>query len=279
MFGDTSLVELAINDRGDVVFPNVLRGSGINAYNDGSLWIADAAGALSLVIREDDSLEVAPGDQRTVSPITFISGSGDEDGQPCGLNDKGQVAFLATFEDGSSGIFIAAPALRITSAVSRKIHGSAGSFDIALPLAGEAGVECRASGGNHTLVVSFTNKVVSGNATVTGGKGSAGTPTFAENAMMVELTDVADVQSITVSLSDVIGEFGHDLPQTAIRMNVLAGDTNGNKTVNATDIAQTKAQSGMAVTRANFRQDVVPSGTATSSDIGLVKSRAGATLL
>jgi hypothetical protein len=188
------------------------------------------------------------------------------------------VAFLATFTDGSAGIFIAARAFQIASAVSRKVHGSAGSFDINLPLTGEAGVECRASGGNHTLLVSFTNNVVSGSATVMSGKGATSTPTFSDNTMTVELTDVADVQSLTVMLSDVTDDLGQDLPDTAVRINLLAGDTNGNKTVNATDIGQTKAQSGAAVTEANFRQDVVPSGAITSSDIGLVKSRAGGTL-
>jgi hypothetical protein len=61
LFGNTSLVGLSINDRGDVVFPNVLTGSGVNSFNDGSLWLADAAGTLFLIVREGDSLEVAPG--------------------------------------------------------------------------------------------------------------------------------------------------------------------------------------------------------------------------
>jgi len=56
------------------------------------------------------------------------------------------------------------------------------------------------------------------------------------------------------------------------------GDTNGNKTVNASDIGETKAQSGQAVTAANFRQDVTPNGSINASDIGLVKSRSGASV-
>ncbi len=171
---------------------------------------------------------------------------------------------------------VAAPtALQMATAVSRKAHGGAGSFDIDL-LNANFGPECRSSGGAHTLVVAFSNDVVSGNASVTAGTGSiSGSPTFASNTMTVNLTGVADVQKITVTLTNVTDSFAQVLPSTAVSMNVLAGDTNGNKTVNGTDVSQTKAQSGLTVTAANFRQDVTPNGSINTSDIGLVKSRSG----
>ena len=59
---------------------------------------------------------------------------------------------------------------------------------------------------------------------------------------------------------------------------MLIGDTNGNKTVNASDVAQTKGQSGLSVTAANFRTDVNASGTITASDIAQVKANAGHTV-
>ena len=69
--------------------------------------------------------------------------------------------------------------LLVTGAVSRKTHGAAGTFDVPLPLSGEPGVECRSSGGNHTMVITFDNNVVSGNATVTSGVGTvSGNPIF-----------------------------------------------------------------------------------------------------
>jgi hypothetical protein len=170
----------------------------------------------------------------------------------------------------------ASPALQLTAAVSRKTHGSAGDFDIDLPLSGEPGVECRSSDGAHTLVFTFTNNVVSGNATVTSGTGSvSGNPTFAANTMTVNLTGVADVQQISVTLSGVTDSFNQTLPNTAVSMNMLIGDTTGNKTVNSADIGQTKAQSGAPVTGTNFRQDITPNGTINAADIGLVKSRSG----
>ena len=167
-------------------------------------------------------------------------------------------------------------ALSISSAVSRKTHGAAGDFDVALPLTGEPGVECRSSGGNHTLVVTCSNTLVSGNASVTAGTGNvAGSPTFSGNTMTVNVTGVTDVQKLTVTLTNVTDTFSQVLPDTAISMNMLIGDTNGNKSVNSADIAQTKGQSGLPVTAVNFRTDVNVSGAISAADIAQVKANSG----
>src|SRR5205823_13017863 len=80
--------------------------------------------------------------------------------------------------------------VQLTDAVSRKTHGAAGTFDVELPLTGSAGIECRSggAGGNHTFVFTFTNNVVSGNATVTTGTGNVSSFTFSGNTMTVNLT-------------------------------------------------------------------------------------------
>ena len=169
-----------------------------------------------------------------------------------------------------------APDTRLVSAVSRATHGSAGDFDINLPLAGEPGVECRSTGGNHTLVFTFNNNIVSGNASVTSGTASiAGNPSFAGNTMTVNLTGVADVQKVTVTLSNVTDSFAQVLPNTAVSMNLLIGDVNGNKSVNGTDVSQTKLQSGAPVTAANFREDVNISSAISGTDVSIVKLRSG----
>ncbi len=169
--------------------------------------------------------------------------------------------------------------LQITSAFSRMTQGGAGDFAIDLPLTGEPGVECRSGGGNYTIVVTFSNTMVSGDASVTSGTGNvAGSPAFNGNTMTVNLTGVADVQQITVTLSNVTDAFAQVLPDTLVSMNVLIGDTNGNKSVNAGDLAQTKGQSGVPVTSANFREDVNASGNVSAGDTAMVKANAGHTL-
>ncbi len=167
--------------------------------------------------------------------------------------------------------------LQLTSAVSRKIHGAAGTFDVDLPLTGTPGVECRDTSGNHTLVFTFTNTVVGGSATVTsaGGGSVSGPPIFVGNTMTVNLTGVTNAQQVTIKLSGVTDASAHVLPDKTVDMIALAGDTTGNKTVNATDVSQTKIQSGTPVNAANFRNDVVVDGSINSSDISLVKLRTG----
>ena len=173
------------------------------------------------------------------------------------------------------------PAFLLNSAVSRKTHGDAGTFDIPLPLSGSPGVECRTSGatGDYTQVFTFTNNVTSGNASVTGGIGTiSGTPVFSGNTMTVNLTGVANVQTLTVTLSGVTDEFSQVLPDTPVSVNMLIGDTSGNGVVNATDVAQTKAQVGQPVTSSNFRTDVNASGIINATDVAIVKAHSGGSI-
>ena len=93
--------------------------------------------------------------------------------------------------------------------------------------------------------------------------------------MTVSLTGVADVQMITLTLTNVTDSFGQILASAAINVNMLIGDTTGNKMVNSTDISQAKMQSGMPVSAANFRNDVVVTGSINGTDVSLVKSRSG----
>ncbi len=171
--------------------------------------------------------------------------------------------------------------LALTAAVSRKVHPGAGTFDVNLPLSGSPGVECRSSSGNHKLVFTFNNPIVSGNAAVTSGTGSvSGAPLFSgiSNTMTVNLTGVTDVQMITVTLSNVIDSFGQTLANAAVSAIMLVGDVSGNKMVNATDVSQTKLQSGVAVSAANFREDVIVSGSINATDVSQVKSRSGSSV-
>jgi hypothetical protein len=59
---------------------------------------------------------------------------------------------------------------------------------------------------------------------------------------------------------------------------MLAGDASGNKTVNGTDVSQTKLQSGALVGAANFREDVNASGAINGTDVSLVKLLSGSGL-
>ncbi len=160
-------------------------------------------------------------------------------------------------------------------AVSRKTHGSAGVFDVDLPLSGTPAVESRSSTAGHSLVFTFSNPIASGSAAITSGSATLnGSPTFSGNTMTVNLTGVANAQTLTVSLSNVTDTFGQVLLSTSVSMSVLLGDSNGNNSVTASDIAQTKASVGAALSSANFRSDFNLSGAINATDVAIAKAAA-----
>ena len=89
---------LLLNDAGQTAFYTDLTGSGVDSTNDHGIWETGSTGALQLIARTGDMLEIAPGDIRTISSLGGIANSG--------FNNLGQLAFYASFTDGTSGIFV-----------------------------------------------------------------------------------------------------------------------------------------------------------------------------
>ncbi|MDQ6654970.1 MAG: dockerin type I repeat-containing protein, partial [Verrucomicrobiota bacterium] len=172
--------------------------------------------------------------------------------------------------------------MQIASVVSRKTHSDVGSFDIPMPLGATSGVECRSggAGGNHTLVVSFSNNISSGSASITAPAGGSvsGTPAFSGNTMTVNLTGIADVQQTSVSISGVTDSFGQAMPDTAVNIGFLVGDTNGDGSVNSSDALQTRGRSGAATDASNYRSDVNTDGFINTADVLVVRSRSGTSI-
>jgi hypothetical protein len=162
------------------------------------------------------------------------------------------------------------------SAFSRKVHGSAGTFDIPLPPVGNVGVECR-TGPTYQLIVNFVSSVTVGSVTVTSGTGNVDSFSGSGTQQItINLSGVTDAQKITVTMHNVSdGTRTGDVPVT---MGVLVGDTTGNGSVNAGDVAQAKSQVGQSVGSGNFREDVNAGGTITATDVAIVKSEAGTSL-
>ncbi|RIK79477.1 MAG: hypothetical protein DCC67_10420 [Planctomycetota bacterium] len=95
-----------LNNAGQVAFLGTLSGPGVVADNDQALWVEGLDRQLRLVAREGDPLLVAPGVSRTILKLDFVGGFNNEQGYRSGLNDRGEVAFLATFTDGTTGVFV-----------------------------------------------------------------------------------------------------------------------------------------------------------------------------
>jgi len=80
--------------------------SGVDSTNDDGLWATDIEGTLHLIAREGDLLEVGPNDFRTILSLDFEANTGNGDGRPSGFNNRGQIAFAASFREGGSGVFV-----------------------------------------------------------------------------------------------------------------------------------------------------------------------------
>src|ERR1700675_254950 len=82
------------------------------------------------------------------------------------------------------------------SAFSRKTHGAAGTFDIALPLTSSVGIECRSGGttNDYQMIINFMTSVTVESASVTFGTGSVSSFSVNGSQVTVNLTGVSNVQ-------------------------------------------------------------------------------------
>jgi hypothetical protein len=163
------------------------------------------------------------------------------------------------------------------SAVSRKTHGSAGTFDVALPLSGSLGIECRLGGnptGNHTIVVTFPT-AISAVASATCA-GNAATTSISGNQVTVNCTGVPNAQTVAINLTGV--NDGTNVGNVSIPMGVLLGDVTANKVVSNTDVSGVKTQVAAPVTSSNFRNDVNANGIISNTDVSVTKTQVGTTL-
>ncbi len=114
----------SINALGQVAFSANLTGTGITAQqNDYGLFVRDWDGTITCIAQTGSAFHVGPGDDRLVntsaqasagtfgSTMSFLLGSGGEDGRGTSLSDTGMLTFALHFQDGTSGVFtVAVPA-------------------------------------------------------------------------------------------------------------------------------------------------------------------------
>ncbi len=198
-------------------------------------------------------------------------------------NTGGDVAYTATF-NGEEDIYyvrVGPVAPVAQSAVSRKVHPGAGTFDVPLPLTGTAGVECRSGGGanadTHQVVVTFASPVTLSSASVTSRDGAASAVATATGPVVsVSLANVADAQTLSITLNNV--NDGTNFGAVVIPMAVLLGDVSGDGAVNTADALQTRNRSGQTLDAGNFRADVTVDGLINSADAAGVRARSGTSL-
>ncbi len=175
---------------------------------------------------------------------------------------------------------IVPPTPILTSVVSSKIHGIAGTFELRVDTPALA-VESRGggTGSSHTIVFKFDRPITSTGAVSVvqnlPASGAVASASFIGNEISVTLTAVTDNQRVTISLTGFNGAVN---PTASATIGFLIGDVNNSQSVNSSDISGVKARSGQTTTAANFRFDVNATGSINSSDISAVKARSGLVL-
>lgn len=99
-----------INANGQVAFLAFLDNTTGGLADNFALYATDTEGQLIQIIREGQQFDVDDDpvvqDLRTVVDIGILEDTGNQEGRPSGFNDQGQIAFRASFSDGSEGIFV-----------------------------------------------------------------------------------------------------------------------------------------------------------------------------
>jgi hypothetical protein len=160
----------------------------------------------------------------------------------------------------------------VAGAVSRRVHGAAGTFDLPLGLVATNPTTEPRQGPGQTIVFTFDKPVTAATATISEGTAIAGTPTFSGNNVVVALAGVSNQQYVTVDLANVASSDGGAGGSASVRIGFLLADVNQNRVVTVADLGLVNAQLAQVVTAANFLKDVNASGTLTVADKGITNA-------
>jgi hypothetical protein len=200
-------------------------------------------------------------------------------------NQSGNINYNAAPQVTQSVTILgSAPPLTLLSVKSRKTHGTAGDFDIAINPATAIGstidVECRTIGTGHRIIFTFNNPITAtGTVAVTDKDGNpfaTAVPTFSSsgNDVVITVTGIPDNRRAKFTLTNV-NTTGLVFSAS---VGFLVGDTNNTRAVNITDINGVKLRSGQLASLTNFKFDLNASGAMNITDINSVKLRSGSGL-
>ncbi len=230
---------------------------GIAAGPDGNLWFTEFSSQIGRMTPGGIVTEFSAGISAFSGPLGITAGP------------DGNLWFAEWFGNRIGRLTTPPPALM--GAVSRKVHGAAGTFDLPLSMVATNPTTEPRQSTTATIVMTFDSPVVSANAAITEGTATAGAPTFSGNDVTVALTGVADQQYVTVSLTNVASASTTG-GTASIRLGLLRGDVNQTRVVTVADLGLVNAQLAQPVTAANYLKDVSASGTLTVADKGITNA-------
>ena len=214
-------------------------------------------------------------------PCTSITVTGLMNGTPYTFTLTATNAIgTGSASSSSSMVTPALVTLSLSSVVSRKTHGAAGTFEIPILPGLPVTIEPRMSNLGHQIVFQFNAPITAtGALTAVDHLGAPIGVRYAYvpasgNDVIVLLTGVPDNNRVTITLTGVNGAGLNAVAS----LGFLVGDVNGSGKVSAGDISSVKARGNIPVDSNNFKADVNASGVIDAADLRMVKARAGLVL-
>ena len=231
--------------------------AGITAGPDGNLWFTESSGKQ---IGRITPLGVITEFSTGITDGAWLAGiTGGPDSNLWFTEYVGKRIGRIT-----TGAVIAAPVF--ASAVSRKVHGSAGTFDLALSAVATNPTTEPRQGPAQTIVLTFNKAITGATVAITEGAATVAAPTFSGNNVIVGLTSVNNEQYVTISLTNVASSDGGSGGTGFARIGFLAGDASQNRVVTVSDVGAVNAALAQPVTASNYLKDLNASGTLTIAD-------------
>lgn len=193
------------------------------------------------------------------------------------LGPFGVTAVAGGFTATVAGSVFDGTAPTWTAAASRKVHGTAGTFDKQLNLSGTRSVEPRL-GGATQLIFTFSEPIKANDGTISANEFTVANATFSSatitgNTLTLNLTSPTNGRYATIALAGLTDVAGNVLGGTAtLSVGNLLGDANGNGSVTGSDQLLVKNSLLRPISSTNFLSDLNLSGSITGSDQVLLKS-------
>jgi len=167
----------------------------------------------------------------------------------------------------------------LSSVVSRKVHGSAGTFDLTLLVGGTTRTIEPRLGGASQLVFTFSEPIVATDGAIGGNEFSISNATYSSatisgNTLTLNLSGVANARYAMISFTGLTGLSGNLVGgSTTLTVGNLLGDVNQNGSVTGSDQLLVKSRLLQPITSSNFLADLNLNGSVTGADQLLLKSK------
>ncbi len=160
-------------------------------------------------------------------------------------------------------------------AVSRKTHGSAGTFDVTVHVPGA--IEPRQAGPTR-VIVTFDQEVQAPGGLDTGdvwlSSGAVtGVALYTDNGpqLTIDLTGATNQANMLVGYPGLVDDQGDPLAET-LCFGVLAGDATGDRRVNVLDLVQVRNVLNQGPTQSTFTRDVTADGAVNVLDLVAIRN-------